>query len=314
MIYVDLNGRCGDQFFQYAFARKIQLYLNNKEPLQLNFYNQERWKKKINDSSFRNDLSHFRIVDHNSFINDVQNIFRFGSKKQIKLLNRYNFVRKVAQKLSIKFIATSFHKKLQKNGVYYEDKFFSLYSYPKNNVNVFLRGYFEDYHFYEDKNLKTLLLSELRPITSNATDNPLLDKIKNANSVCVSVRSWKEVSQFNDVIKSRFICDKNYFETAMKKMKEILPDCQFFIFTDDLDFARNNIDNSFTPLFENKGNSIEDKILLMSSCKHFIISNSSFSWWTQYLSNQDNCITISPCKWYTDKDDRRIINEKWITI
>ena len=71
MIYVDLNGRCGDQFFQYAFARKIQNYLHNLEPLQLNFYNQQRWKNKICDDSFRNDLCHFKIVQNNSFVSSM---------------------------------------------------------------------------------------------------------------------------------------------------------------------------------------------------------------------------------------------------
>ena len=311
MIYIDLNGRCGDQFFQYAFARKIQIYLKNNEPLQLNFFNQERWKSKINDDSFRNDLSRFHIVDHNAFINNTQNIFNFGSKKQVRILKHYNFLRKVSQKLSIKSIAKNYHKKMQRNGIFYEDSYFSFLCYPKTNINVFLKGYFEDFHFYEDENLKSLLVEELTPIVSNANSNPLFEQIKQCESVCVSMRSWKEVAQFKEVVKSRFICDKVYFETAMK---ELLPSCQFFIFTDDLDFARANIDMSFSPIFENEGNSIEDKITLMSSCKHFIISNSSFSWWTQYLSGQDGSTTISPNRWYTDKEDIRIINTNWIRI
>ena len=312
MIYIDLNGRCGDQFFQYAFARKIQIKTKCNDPLQLNFFNQQRWKNKINDDSFRNDLCHFHIVGNNPFVNETQNIFRFGTKNQKKLLNRYYFIRRIAKRIGLRWIAKTYQKYIQKNGIYYDDEYFSFYSYPKKGINVFIRGYFEDFHFYEDVELRKLLLNELSPIVSNAKDNPLLKQIETTESVCVSMRSWKEVSQFDDIIKSRFICDNNYFLKAISKMKELIPNCFFFIFSDDSEFAKQNIGNDESFVFENEGNSIEDKIVLMSSCKHFIVSNSSFSWWNQYLSKNDFKNVISPSRWYNDKDDNRLIKDDWI--
>ena len=314
MIFIDLNGRCGDQFFQYAFARKIQIKTKCNQPLQLNFFNQQRWKNKINDNSFRNDLCHFNIVENNSFINETQNIFRFGTKKQKKLLKNYYFIRRVARRLRLKCIAKIYQKYIQKNGIYYDDEFFSLLSYPKNKVDVFLRGYFEDFHYYEDEELRKLLLDEFKPIISNAMNNPLFNHIESTESICVSMRSWKEVSQFNDVINSRFICDKKYFTTAIKIIKELYPKCSIFIFTDDSEFAKQNLQNEESFIYENEGNSIEDKIVLMSSCKHFIISNSSFSWWVQYLSKNNSKTVVSPNRWYNDKVDNRLIKNEWIKL
>ena len=43
--------------------------------------------------------------------------------------------------------------------------------------------------------------------------------------------------------------------------------------------------------WDNKG------IWLMSLCHHFIISNSSFSWWSAYLSKYENKKIVTPSIW-----------------
>jgi hypothetical protein len=38
----------------------------------------------------------------------------------------------------------------------------------------------------------------------------------------------------------------------------------------------------------------------MSSCKHFIISNSSYSYWAAYLAHNSSKYVIHPRLWYKD--------------
>lgn len=316
MIYVDFNGRCGDQFFQYSFARKIQLHINNNEPLQFNFFNQERWRKKTGDDSFRNDLEHFNVVENHSYCSEIKNLDAFGSKRQLKLYKRYNFIKKVSFRLKCKFLARRYQKKLQKNGIYYEDEYFGFFTYPKNDDFIFIRGYFEDYKFYyEDDLLREALLKELTPkVVSFSNDDELLSFVKNNECVCVSLRSWKEVANDSETFSSRMICGEEYYKLALEKMLLLHPNKTLVVFSDDIEWAKKIIGTNYNAKYESGSNTIEEKIVLMSNCNHFIIANSSFSWWTQYLSKEANKTVVSPSRWYTDRDDNRVINPNWILI
>lgn len=318
MVYIDFNGRCGDQFFQYAFARNIQLRISNKEKMNFNFYNQERWRIKTNDNSFKNNLKEFCVVSNDSYINEKTNLERFGSKKQKCLLKKYRRIKRVCSKFGIKKPAIRFQHKMQKNGIYYDDEFFELFDYPKNECDIFVRGYFENYkNFYDNDLLTKCLYQELLPIEKISENNEeMLRLIKTTNSICVSLRSWKEIGFDQKTYNSRMICGEHYYLNAINIMKKRFPDAVFFIFSDDIDWAKDTLgkieDCKF--MYEGKNNSIGDKIILMSSCKHFIIANSSFSWWIQYLSKNPDKTVISPNRWYNDSDDTRIINPSWLIL
>jgi hypothetical protein len=60
-----------------------------------------------------------------------------------------------------------------------------------------------------------------------------------------------------------------------------------------------------------------EALWLLSLCDHFIISNSTFSWWGAWLSRSDNKIVISPSTWFgpdVAEDSKDIWCDSWIKI
>lgn len=56
-------------------------------------------------------------------------------------------------------------------------------------------------------------------------------------------------------------------------------------------------------------------IKLMNLCKHFIIANSSFSWWAAYLGSTENSLIFAPKEWLsTPLDTTDLIPDKWRQI
>ena len=88
----------------------------------------------------------------------------------------------------------------------------------------------------------------------------------------------------------------------MDEIKKYVENPTFIFFSDDIDWVRQNIKVDVPCYYESGSDPVWEKLRLMYSCKHFIISNSSFSWWAQYLGRYSGKFVISPDHWYNNKD------------
>ena len=88
----------------------------------------------------------------------------------------------------------------------------------------------------------------------------------------------------------------------------------FFLFSDDVEWVKENIYTGCETYCEDGTDPVWEKLRMMSSCKHFIISNSTFSWWAQYLSTYKNKIVISPCRWFNNDFESPLIEDDFIKI
>lgn len=111
------------------------------------------------------------------------------------------------------------------------------------------------------------------------------------------------------------ICTSEYYEKAMKQMEEWHPDCHFFVFTNDVQWVKDNYTQKNLTIVE--GND-EDAgyidMYLMNQCKHYILANSSFSWWGCYLNSSKDKKVIAPKTWANGKDCSDIYTEEMMNL
>ncbi|MDN3506018.1 MAG: alpha-1,2-fucosyltransferase [Simkaniaceae bacterium] len=94
--------------------------------------------------------------------------------------------------------------------------------------------------------------------------------------------------------------DRAYFEKAMA----LFPDsCVFIVTSDNIPFARENIpaDKGNVFFVENEPYWID--FYLQSLCKHNVISNSTFSWWSAWLNQNPDKIVVRPKDWLAGYPD-----------
>jgi Glycosyl transferase family 11 len=90
-----------------------------------------------------------------------------------------------------------------------------------------------------------------------------------------------------------------YYARAIAQFKNILRNPTFFIFSDDIQFAKENFGKDTAAVFvdHNDPLSAHEDLRLMSSCRHHIIANSTFSWWGAWLNGSDEKLVLAPRHW-----------------
>jgi hypothetical protein len=110
-------------------------------------------------------------------------------------------------------------------------------------------------------------------------------------------------------------CEPSWYHEAMRRMLDRVGDASFFVFSDEPQWARSNLQSSRPMVFiepQNDGRDGED-MHLMAACHAQIIANSSFSWWGAWLNPRPDKHVIAPKQWFRapDKDDRDIVPTNW---
>lgn len=107
-----------------------------------------------------------------------------------------------------------------------------------------------------------------------------------------------------------------YYQKAYEHLvSRIGSDFVLFIFTDDVEWAKENLSfHKNTFILSGQGFNSAEELTLMSHCAHNIIANSTFSWWGAWLNQHPNKIVIAPKRWTAKNDSSDIIPLTWTKI
>ena len=87
---------------------------------------------------------------------------------------------------------------------------------------------------------------------------------------------------------------KRYYYACVNELKKSYPDMTIFIFSDDLDWTRENFNFDVPTEFVENCERDEEEFYLMSLCNHNILCGSSFSWWAAWFNkNPDKKVFIN---------------------
>lgn len=116
-----------------------------------------------------------------------------------------------------------------------------------------------------------------------------------------------------------YICTPEYYQKAVELMKMKVQNPVFFIFSNrpkDFEWIKEHIHLDAKIVYVNLGNSDYEDLKLMYSCKHFIMSNSTYSWWAQWLGEYRQKVVIAPSRFnnYPRWDMSGIYMDSWNLI
>ena len=101
------------------------------------------------------------------------------------------------------------------------------------------------------------------------------------------------------VFGERAVLSSEYYEAAMARMRAQFPNCSFFIFSDDAAYAHEWVADRVGCVIvdHNDAATAHEDLWLMSTCRHHIIANSTFSWWGAWLNPRTDKCVAAPSEW-----------------
>ena len=193
---------------------------------------------------------------------------------------------------------------------------------------AYLTGYFQSEKYFkdvEDEVRKAFTFSPriwdgLMPDLRQKSEQ-YMEQIRDSMAVAVHVRRGDYLST-SDVFGG--ICTEAYYRKAVSWVLDYYPEAEFFVFSNDRQWVREwiprlcttlNIDEKRFVVIE--GTTEETgylDMMLMSKCRHYILANSSFSWWGAWMNPSENKHIAAPSIWFNNQDCRDIYTREMIRI
>lgn len=299
MNIIRMSGGLGNQMFQYALYKKLTSQGKEVKFDDINEYRKEKARPIM--------LSVFSITYPRATWDEIT-AFTDGSMDFGKRLRRRIFGRQAIE--------------------YEEQGFFD----PRvlEFDSMYLKGTFQSEKYFEDikDEIKALYrfpaLEDMHlPDKLYKVTRQCLDEIESCEAV--GLHMYRSDSRTDSEL-FEGICTEKYYEGAVHFLLSKVPDAKFYIFSNEPKWVKNWVDSLVNSQIQREMSKDDIErlkqrfvmveanteytgyldMLLMSRCRHNIISNSSFSWWSSWLNDNPHKIVTAPDRWKNNTESNDI--------
>lgn len=300
MKIVKLKAGLGNQMFQYAFAKLLMVKYGVDDVLI--------------DTSYFAHRNFAKYLDNG--LNMLSVTYTLANKKDLRKYNvpynsfePHHFFHRAVSAFQYIFNKNYY---FEKNRDYVDINTILKYSY--------FDGYWQSWRYIEP--IREILLKDFKPKNSlsNLTKS-YIEKFRLLNAVFVGIRkgdyteSAKSTSHYGSP-------SFEYYKEAINIMKSKIANPYFIIFSDDIEWVKTNfnfekIGIDISRIEFRDGSSVYnnfEEMYVMASCKHAIISNSTFNFWGAWLIENKEKMVVAPKEWFKDGKPIDIVPPDWIQI
>ncbi len=264
-----IKGGIGNQLFSYAAARSLAL--KNNADLVIDAEN-----------GFKNDHYYKRTYQLDNFL------IACPKASYLERLQPFPRLRKKLYRTYNQFFGFGKGKYIEQVGVDYDPRFLEI----KFDGMVYIEGYWQSEKYF--KNVEAVIRNDLIiKAPKDLKNQSMAAQIRSVNAVAIHLRFFdlSGDDSGNNV-------SKEYYLNAIKLIEELESDVHYFLFSNEPDEILKVLDlknDNFTIVNHNLGDDLAYADLwLMSLCRHFIIANSTFSWWGAWLGSFCEKKVIAP--------------------
>jgi hypothetical protein len=291
VVVVQIIGGLGNQMFQYAFGRAIQCRQHIDVKYDIAGFNGYELREF--------SLTCFSLQCDIASLGEVKKIKGNTSLGRLK--------RGIIDKVS-----KWYNRSIVKEPFFH----FSPEIFNVGKKDAYLQGYWQSEKYF--KEFEHIIRQDFS-FRDEMKDKVqiIANKIMETNSISLHIRRGDYVSN-SEANAQHGTCSLEYYHMAINNLKKEIEEPYIFIFSDDIEWAkqnlRTNIPMFFVEPFVEKEDT--DDLRLMSLCKHHIIANSTFSWWGAWLSENPDKIVYAPKQWFKadNHDIRDLIPVEWRKI
>ncbi|HHT9158242.1 MAG TPA: alpha-1,2-fucosyltransferase [Candidatus Brocadiaceae bacterium] len=264
-----IKGGLGNQLFCYAAARRLAI-ANNAELV-------------IDDvTGFARDRLY-----HRTYMLDCFNISARKATTTERLAPFERYRRGVMKWLSRR---QPFEQRryIEQEGLDFDERLLVM----KVKGTLYLDGLWQSEGYFKD--LEQTIREDLRIVPpTDALNKRIAEEIHNNQSVALHLR-WFDAPGNTSI----YNASVNYYERAIALTESKIRLPRYFIFSDDPENARTKLTLPKDRVVFVSCNRGDEKayadLWLMTQCKHFIIANSTFSWWGAWLGGEKEKLVITP--------------------